>query len=103
VTTETITAPCMLDEQWLGFWGEHPSGIACGEPSSATVSLACIHEHVDTVRVCSGCAVDMQYAAGEITCKRCWDAPGLRHACYCFVVIEWDSGEKTIVQEARNG
>lgn len=97
--TPTLTAACHLDVQWLGYWGEKPSGIACGEPSVATVSLGCIHEHIDTVRICAGCAVDFQQAAGMITCPRCWDAEQ-GHACYCLVVIDWDSGDKTIVQEA---
>lgn len=91
------SAPCHLDVQWLGYWGDKPSGIACGGPSSATVSLGCIHEHLDSVRICPACAVDMQDAAGGITCPRCWRWHG--HDCYCLVVIDWDSGEKTTVQE----
>lgn len=97
-TADIAAAPCNLDEQWLGFWGEPPSGIPCGEPSSATVSLACVHEHLDNERICPGCAVDMQHAAGMITCKRCWDSDQ-SHTCFCLVVIDWDSGEKTIAQE----
>lgn len=42
-------APCNLDTQWLGYWGEKPAGVACGQPSAATVTLACPHEHIDTV------------------------------------------------------
>lgn len=100
VLDETGTsAPCHLDVQWLGYWGGKPSGIACGEPSSATVSLGCIHEHLDSVRICPACAVDMQHAAGCLTCLRCWNGPE-RHDCYCLVVIGWDGGEKTTVQEA---
>ena len=99
--TVTSTAPCFLDLQWHGYWGAKLTGIACGEPSSATISFACVHEHVDTGRICDGCAVDMQQAAGAgtLTCPRCWDAPKSAHTCYCLVVIDWDSGEKTIVQE----
>ena len=95
----TEAAPCNLDTQWLGFYDDQPSGVACGEPSFATVRLACIHEHVDEVRICSGCAVDMQHATGIITCKRCWSSLLRTHACLMLVVIDWDSGEKTIVQE----
>lgn len=84
--TETATVLCNLDTQWLGFWGERPSGIAC------------VHEHIDTERICSGCAVDVQMANGMLTCKRCWDSDQ-RHPCYMLVVIDWDSGEKTIAQE----
>jgi hypothetical protein len=98
---ETMTAPCFLDTQWLGYWGEHPSGVACGDPSSATVRLACVHEHLDEARICSGCAADMQQAEGMITCKSCWDSTGDKHTCYMLVVIDWDSGEKTAVQGVR--
>ena len=99
MTTNTITATCEFDLEWNGYWGDTPSGIACGESSFATVSLACVHEHVDRPRACSGCAADVQQATGELTCPRCWNGPQ-RHACMCLVVIDWDSGEKTIVQEA---
>ena len=99
--TDTLTAPCGLDEQWLGFWGEQPTGIACGEPSNAIVKFACVHEHVDCARICWDCALDIQQARGLMTCKPCWDSGDQRHACQTLVVIEWDSGEKTIVQEAR--
>ena len=98
MTTEVATAACHLDTQWLGFWGEEPTGTACGEPSFATLSLACVHEHIDTERICWGCAADVQQAKGMLTCKRCWDSDQ-RHACYVLAVIDWDSGEKTIVQE----
>jgi hypothetical protein len=97
-----IGALCGLDEQWLGYWGELPTGVACGEPSTATVTLACVDQHVDAVRICRDCAVDVQQAAGTLTCKRCWDGDP-KHACYMRVVIDWDSGEKTIVQEKHRG
>jgi hypothetical protein len=99
---DTLTAACSLDLEWNGYWGDQPSGIACGEPSDATVTLACIHEHIDEARICWGCASDMQKAAGTITCKSCWNGPE-RHACHMLVVIGWDSGEKTTVQEAPRG
>jgi hypothetical protein len=95
---ETVTAPCALDSEWLGNWGEQPSGTACGESSFATVSLACVHEHLDTMRICWGCAATVQQAKGIMTCPRCWTASPRRHACYMLVVIDWDSGEKTIAQ-----
>jgi hypothetical protein len=88
---------CVLDTKWLGFWGQEPSGVACGEPSDATASLGCAHEHADVIRVCSACAADIQQASGELTCKRCWDGPG-RHACYMLVTIKWYSGDRVIVQ-----
>jgi hypothetical protein len=100
VPDTAVAVSCTLDVQWIGFWGEQPSGVACGEPSFATMSLACPHEHLDKARICPGCAVDAQRAAGMLTCPHCWDGPE-RHACLMLVVIDWDSGEKTIVQEAR--
>ena len=51
------------------------------------------------MRVCPACASDMQKATGELTCLRCWNGED-RHVCYMLVVIDWDSGEKTTVQEA---
>jgi len=98
----TGTAPCFLDLQWHGYWGDKPSGVACGEPSSAAVGLACVHEHVDGGRICAGCAADVQQAAGTLTCPRCWNSQE-RHACYCLVVIYWDGGGKTIVQGKTGG
>jgi hypothetical protein len=95
----TEIVACVFDLEWhAAYWGGKPTGIACGEPSFATVSLACIHEHVDRPRACWGCASDVQQARGTLTCPRCWD--GLEsHKCLCLVVIDWDSGEKTIVQD----
>jgi predicted amidophosphoribosyltransferase len=94
-----MTTPCVLDLEWHArYWGGEPAGVACGEPSFATVSLACVHEHVDRPRVCWGCAADMQQAKGMLTCPRCWNGPE-SHKCLCLVVIDWDSGEKTVVQE----
>jgi hypothetical protein len=97
-----VAVTCHMDTRWDGYWGEKPAGIACGEPSAATVSFACIHEHLDRVRICAGCAVNIQHAAEHLTCPHCWNGPE-QHDCYCLVVIDWDSGEKTIVQEASRG
>lgn len=95
-----LSAPCILDTEWHGlYWGGTTSGIACGVPSSATATLACVHEHIDEVRICYGCVAEMCQVAGEISCPRCWDSEK-GHACCMLVVIDWDSGEKTVVQEA---
>lgn len=95
----TVTDPCRLPWGW-----EHDGrGQVCGEPSTAVLSTACRHEHVDTgIRICWPCAADVQQAAGLLACVHCRE--GRRpHICYLLVVIEWDSGEKTIVQEADRG
>lgn len=96
---DTLTATCLFD---TGFGCDTATGIACGEPSSATVSFACIHEHLNRVRICYGCAADVQRADGLLGCPRCWESP-VPHDCATLVVIDWDSGEKTIVQEASRG
>ncbi len=78
---------------------DHPvTADSCDEPAMATITFACIHEHVDQPRSCASCAVDVQHCAGDMICPHCRDAT-VPHVCMCFVVIDWDSGEKTIVQE----
>lgn len=100
-----LAASCNLDQNWLGWYGGKPAGIACGEPSAATLTLGCLHEHVDTIRICYGCSADVQQAARKITCKQCWgdrfEDPGA--ACWPRAVIDWDSGEQTVVQAADQG
>lgn len=93
-----VTAPCAFDIEWNGYYGDRSTGITCGDPSAATVTVACVHEHIDKPRACTGYALDVACAAGEITCPHCWNGPD-RHDCYGLVVIEWDSGERTTVQE----
>lgn len=96
-------ASCVMDLDWHARWeGAKPSGIACGEPSAADYTAACVHEHLDTVRICAACAVDVQYASGTLTCPHCW-LGSVPHACLNLAVIEWDSGERTVVQEADRG
>lgn len=100
--TATEADPCFLDIEWFGYWGAKPTGIACAEPSVGKISFACVHEHLDQGPICAGCAADAQQAAGQFTCPRCWDATR-GHVCRMLVVIDWDSGEKTIVQEVARG
>jgi hypothetical protein len=93
--------PCLMSAAGLevdetGGWIPDPH--PCTEPPAATVTFACIHEHVDKPRACYGCAAEVQRVAGLLSCPRCDYGPD-PHACTCLVVIDWDSGEKTIVQE----
>jgi hypothetical protein len=96
--------PCDLDENWLGWHGFDPTGIACGKPSVATLTLVCLHEHIDTVRVCAECGADVQTAGSlcQITCKRCWGDhfQDSGHACWMQVSFNWDSGGHTVAQTA---
>jgi hypothetical protein len=96
------TVPCALDQNWLGWYGSKPTGVACGKPAVSALTLGCFCEHVDTVRICAGCGADVQSAgaARQITCKRCWgDRPeGPGHACWMRATIDWDSGGQTLVQ-----
>jgi hypothetical protein len=96
----TEAAPCDLDANWPGSREQPMADVACGEPSIGTAVSACLHEHVDRTPLCAGCAVDIQQAAGTLMCPHCWMG-GERHDCYLLIVIEWDSGEKTIVQAAH--
>jgi hypothetical protein len=89
---------CMLSaadirDNWPG-----TSVVFCGEPPIGTITFACIHEHVNQVSACATCAVEIQRCAPDIVCPRCEDGPE-PHECLCLVVIDWDSGEKTIVQQ----
>lgn len=89
-----------LQPHRLGGWIAEP--VPCPELPAATISFACVHEHIDRPRACYGCAAEIQRAAGMLCCPRCEDGPHM-HACPCLVVIDWDSGEKTVVQDLRGG
>lgn len=80
--------------------GDSCAGVTCDEPSVATVTAACVHEHVAVDRCCAAHAVVIQREAPDIICGGCRDAGEAAHECVPRVVIDWDSGEKTIVQEA---
>jgi hypothetical protein len=97
--------PCLMSVSHLaadeaGGW--IPGPRPCGEPPAATITFACVHEHVDQPRACYGCAAEIQRAAGLLACPRCEDGPE-PHKCPCLVVIDWDGGEKTTVQELSDG
>ncbi len=79
---------------------EQDQGL-CGEPVLGSVSSACIHEHLNIVSVCAGCAVDFQQASGLLTCPQCEDARR-PHECRPRVQITWhEAGAVTLViQEA---
>lgn len=84
--------------------GGDPAEV-CGEPYCATVTFACVHEHIGAARICSGCALEVQMLAGSHTCLRCEDGGPESHECRCRVVITWDdkTASDTIVQEAADG
>jgi hypothetical protein len=102
MATDTATIPCRLDLQWDSL-AEQPTGIPCGEPSFATATFACLHEHVYKVRICPACAVDLQAVTGVICCPGCFSTLEHSHDCRCLVVVDWDNGEKTTVQEVPRG
>jgi hypothetical protein len=73
--------------------------VTCGAPSVGVLVMACVHEHVETPGICAACAAEIQRAGPGWLCSLCDDGPQA-HPCEPFVVIEWDSGEKTVVQAA---
>lgn len=66
----------------------------CGEPSIGLYAVGCITEHITVVRICAGCAVDVQQAAGKWLCRHCGRKPR--------IVITWDDRPSLplVVQEA---
>jgi hypothetical protein len=67
--------------------------VACGEPSVAVISFACVHEHVNRASACAGCCAEIQQCTGILSCPCCEDDAG--HECLLAYVIEWVSGEVT--------
>jgi hypothetical protein len=101
--TETAAGTCEFDRAWIGDGTPFiPDGIACNEPSAALVTLVCVHEHADTPRACYGCAAEVQRAAGNLLCPRCWASPGGRHDCPVAIRIAWDDGTVTDMTGARS-
>jgi hypothetical protein len=81
---------------------EQEDGL-CGEPVPGVASSACIHEHLNTVSVCAGCAVDFRQASGLLVCPQCEDGRQ-PHECLPQVQIAWSDGTPvTIVQEIPSG
>ena len=73
--------------------------VFCGEPPAGVITFACIHEHVNEAAICAACEVEIQRAAGLLTCPRCEDGPE-PHECLCDVRITWLDGTVTVVQTA---
>lgn len=71
--------------------------VACGEAAAATVTFACLHEHITQSDVCFACACDIQQYAIGMACPECYDADG--HTCWSAVTITWDDGTITAVQD----
>ena len=94
----TMNATCTMSATDPRDNGPDPPLFPCGERSVAVITFACVHEHVNLVSACAGCCAEVQQCTGILICPRCEDGPG-PHECLCLVVIDWDSGEKTIVQE----
>lgn len=101
MATETATRLCGYPEDFAP--KDSCAGVTCDEPSVATVTSACVHEHVSTEQCCADHAVVIQREASDIICGGCRDAGKDAHECIPLIVIDWDSGEKTIVQEAGRG
>ena len=99
--TDLETAfPCILSATDFETNGPGTVEIACGEPSLAVATFACVHEHIDVVYACAGCSIDLQRASGLIVCPRCEDAEQ-SHECFPSVHITWhDASGVTKVQEA---
>jgi hypothetical protein len=94
-------ATCMTFADWVLPAERHTQDL-CGEPSVGVVVAACMHEHVNRRPVCAACAVELQRGWGPFnpyTCQHCFESPQ-SHDCFPLVMIEWDSGERTIVQKA---
>jgi hypothetical protein len=85
---------CTLSE---GDWHTNGPGktpMACGEPTVALASFACVHEHVARAAACMTCAAELQRAAGLLVCPQCEDGPE-PHECLEKVRVEWFTGEVT--------
>lgn len=91
---------CTVDTVEPGY----ESRYRCEDVPIAAIAFACPHEHVDIVRACSGCAVEVQHSAGGLICPRCDSNAERSHECLMAVTITWDDGTVTRVQdtEGRN-
>jgi hypothetical protein len=84
-----MTAACMMPDDWA-VWGQRDYGVltACGEPATAMLTQACVHEHIDTASLCATCAAEIQRVAHWMICRRCEQAG---HECDVAVTIEWEA------------
>jgi hypothetical protein len=72
--------------------------VTCGETTIGVLTSACVHEHVERIRVCAGCAAEVQRAGPGWGCCLCDDGPA-PHQCEPLVAIDWDNGGRVVVQE----
>lgn len=93
-------------------WIDAPSvplhGGPCGEPTVCVIRSGCVHEHLTETRACSGCALDVQKAAGGMLCGRCLMTGPEAHRCLFLVAVAWDEEYRepdpvTVVQQGREG
>jgi hypothetical protein len=100
-----MAEPCVM---WLDEPNVPLHGGPCGEETICVIRSGCVHEHLTEQRACSGCALDVQKAAGGMLCGRClMTGPG-PHRCLFLVAIAWDEGYRepepvTVVQQGREG
>jgi hypothetical protein len=67
--------------------------VCGGQPAAATITLACIHEHIDENRICAACATWILCDSAILGCAKC---PS--ECCPCDVRIAWDGGPVKVVQ-----
>ena len=77
-----MSAACEVSLNWDG------KPPLCGEPALFEIAGACVHEHVATARVCSGCLADLRMAGEDETweCDPC--ATGREpHVCLMPITV----------------
>ena len=84
---DQISPTCTAADDW-DVWGQRDPGplTACGEPTMAVLTQACVHEHVDRVFLCATCAAELQRTADLLICRHCEQAG---HECPVTIKIEW--------------
>jgi hypothetical protein len=97
--------PCAI---WLDEPNVPLHGGPCGEETVCVIRAGCVHEHLTGQRACSGCALDVQKAAGGMLCGRCLMTGPEPHRCLFLVTIAWDEGYRepepvTVVQQGSEG
>lgn len=94
--SDLVQPYCMLADPARADWAQPsplPSLALCGEPAIAAVTFACVHEHVDTVSACAGCAAEIQRVIDEMICRQCLDSAA-PHECEQLIRIRWLEGSK---------
>jgi hypothetical protein len=60
----------------------------CFEPAIAVVTLACVHEHIDSPLACAGCAAEIQRVEEFLICRAC-ETCAEPHECAQTLRIRW--------------